>query len=130
MAVNWTNNFNDNQTTDTIQFTVAGNHSSAATVLSGHSVAEFDSDGTPSQNWRVGDEFHIGTATTLYSIVSARFIPGNTNGQFIITPGLVGAKSNGAKATKEGVVSDDDDGYRGNQGSAENHLRLRNMGLI
>ena len=129
---NWTNNFNDTADFDIRGFTVAvaggGNVADDAKTLSAHSVAQYDDDGNPSLNWAVGDEFKIVGHTAVYSITSLDFTTGTTNANIGFneknaTTGADGTISHATSGYKEGS-------YRGFQRSAENHLRLRNMGII
>lgn len=126
MATEWTNNFNDVQAVGTIQFKIDGEEAQGQTTISVDHFVETDPiDG--SVNWKVGDEFTIAGDTTLYSIVSITAGSGTgdaKNFDLVITPATVlDPTPNNTDCTKE-------DSYKGNQGSAENHLRLRNMGII
>ena len=70
------------------------------------------------------DDDHAGI---LYSIVSITAgdtdYDADTEYTLVISPTLEAQADNNGVLTKE-------DSYKGNQGSAENHLRLRNMGII
>lgn len=131
MAVEWTNNFNDEQSADVIGGTVAGSHSLGASSLSAHSFNEADAAFGKNQvggraNWAVGDEFTIAGTSTVYSITSLTLDDdslGLGNATIGISPTLDENKDNGDAITKE-------DSYKGNHGSAENHLRLRNQGIV
>ena len=129
MAVNWTNNFNDNQAIATVQFLVKGDSQTGATLTVDEFVETDPIDG--SVNWKVGDEFEIVGLAKLYTITSITEDSGNSDWDIGVSPNLESSPANNAKCSKEGGASDDsEDAYAGNQGSAENHLRLRNMGLI
>ncbi len=121
MPVQWTNNFNDAQTTATIQMDVKGGSQTGATLVVDGFVETDPIDG--SVNWKVGDEFTIAGLSKLYTITSIVEDEGNSDWDIGVSPNLEGSPSNNAACLKE-------DSYKGNQGSAENHLRLRNMGLI
>ncbi len=131
MAVNWTNNFNDGQSTDTITANTSGAFAYNSTAMLVSSFAKDDSDGVGRANWKVDDTFFLpGSASTLYTISA---IPSASPYQRkdlsmlvllnTFTPGIVEAVGKGVVITKE-------DSYKGNQGSAARHLRLRNQGLI
>ena len=130
MPVNWTNNFNDNQVAATIQFKVNGAAQNATTTLAVDEFVQTDPiDG--SVNWKVGDEFEIaGVTDQLYTIEAIGFA--GAAGNLTISPATkASGPADNALCSKEGgSASDSADGYAGNQGSAENHLRLRNMGII
>ena len=134
MPVNWTNNFNDNQTTTVITAKVKTAHAAAegtvAAPLEVDNLTRLDHDG--GLNWRAGDEFTITNVAAddddqLYSIVS--ITAGDTDYDtgtvysLVLNPVLQEIADDNATLTKE-------DSYKGNQGSAENHLRLRNQGII
>lgn len=119
MAVEWTNNFNDTQTTDIITAVVTADTSSGTSLP----VEDFDvTDSNGNTNWRVGDEFTIENDNTLYSIVAIGTITAGV-GTLTISPTLQATANDGELITKE-------DSYKGNHGSAEEHLRKRNLGLI
>ena len=130
--LNWTNNPNDltiGQSTTVITAKVKGNQGSGTDLLVDN-FTQYDSDGNPSLNWAAGDEFTITNSPdddpTLYTIVS--IVEGSGTGvnqEWTInhTPTLAKEADNNATVTKE-------DSYKGNQRSAENHCRLRNMGII
>lgn len=123
MAVNWTNNFNDEQSTDTSSAGLSGDATNGATTVSLSSFELTDTDGNGYANWRVNDTFYVtGSASTLYTIST---IGTNTNDASWVTfsPGIVEDLSSGTLIYKE-------DQYMGNHGSAANHLRLRNQGQI
>lgn len=130
-AIIWNNNFNDEQSADTITGTVAGTHGTGMNTLSAHSIQQYDANSRDvgRAQWAIGDQFTVqnDSTNTLYEVTSAGWDPegsgASTNAVFGITPGPAEAFSNGDTITKE-------DSYKGNQGSAENHLRKRNMGLI
>jgi hypothetical protein len=137
MPVNWTNNFNDTEPTATVQFLVDGTKISG-TTLTVDEFVQTDSDG--GANWAVGDEFVIvngGTIgggsdlnDTLYTIEAIGFT--DTDGDLTVTPAF--ANTNAGKATDDAVCMKEPksatNSYGGTQRSAENHLRLRNMGII
>ena len=70
MAINWTNNFNDEQSTDTIQAGVSAALAYNATTAYLSSFAQNDSDaGVGPNNWVVGDSFTFaGSASNFYEI--------------------------------------------------------------
>ena len=125
----WTNNFNDEQTTDTVQFKLSGAATAGDVTLNVDEVVKLDSDGGP--NWAVGDEFTFATDSTktVYSL-SAFSINAGAPTQAIIgfTPILAEDVNNNQLCTKEGPSYGV--GYKGNQRSMENHIRLRNQGQI
>lgn len=131
--LNWTNNPNDltiGQSTTVITAKVKGNQGSGTDLLVDN-FTQYDSDGNPSLNWAAGDEFTITNVAdddddTIYTIES--IVAGSGSGaakEWTInhTPTLKVQADDNATVTKE-------DSYKGNQRSAENHCRLRNMGLI
>ena len=125
MAINWTNNFNDEQSTDTIQAGVSAALSKSATTVYLSSFAQYDSDGAGvgPNNWVVGDSFTFaGSASNLYEITD---ITHNSTSQAIVTftPAVTDAVGLGVLITKEGS-------YKGNHSSAKEHLRKRNQGSI
>ena len=133
-AIIWNNNFNDEQSADTITGTVAGTHGTGMNTLSAHSIQQYDANSRDvgRAQWAIGDQFTVenDSTNTLYEVTSAGWDPEGvgsgaalTNAVFGITPSPAEAFSNGDTITKE-------DSYKGTQGSAENHLRKRNMGLI
>jgi hypothetical protein len=134
MPVNWTNNFNDTQSDTVITAKVKVNHAigegTVANPLDVDNLTRLDHDG--GLNWRAGDEFTITNVTddddaTLYSITSITAgdtdYDADTVYSLVISPVLAFQADNNGTLTKE-------DSYKGNQGSAENHLRLRNLGHI
>ena len=130
MPVQWTNNSNDDlQSTTVITATVKVAVAAGLATLNVDNFTQYDSDG--GLNWRAGDEFTITNVAddddaTLYSIVSITAGSGSGTAKewaLVITPDLNFIADNNATLTKE-------DSYKGNQGSAENHLRLRNQGQI
>ena len=131
MAVNWTNNFNDGQSTDTITANTSGAFAYNSTAMLVSSLAKDDSDGVGRANWKVDDTFFLpGSASTLYTISAityastyATLCAAQQPARITFTPGIVEAVGKGVVITKE-------DSYKGNQGSAARHLRLRNQGLI
>tara|TARA_R110000824_G_scaffold44622_2_gene129699 strand:+ start:2096 stop:2497 length:402 start_codon:yes stop_codon:yes gene_type:complete len=133
MAVNWTNNFNDTlQGTDVITAGLSGDHIDNSTTVKLSSFELTDGDGVGHPNWVVGDSFYVtGSASTLYEITAITQSTGRTyatdttgeESNITITPGFDQHLSAGNVIYKEG-------GYKGNQGSAKNHVRLRNQGLI
>ena len=126
MATEWTNNFNDVQSTATITFKIDGEEAQGQTTISVDFFVLTDPlDG--SVNWKAGDEFTIAGDTTLYSIVSITAGSGTGDDQnfdLVITPATV------LDPTPNNTVCTKEDSYKGYQGSAENHLRLRNQGQI
>ena len=130
MPTECTNNFNDDlNSTTVITAKVKGNQGSG-TDLVVDNFTQYDVAGNPSLNWAVGDEFTITNDpdddATLYSItaLSAMGLAGvNQEWTITHTPTLAKQADNNATVTKE-------DSYKGNQRSAENHLRLRNQGQI
>jgi hypothetical protein len=82
-----------------------------------------DSDGTGRSNWKVGDKFTVtnDSTNTLHEITVIPFA--GAAGNITITPGLAEIALDDEVCTKE-------DSYKGNQGSAAEHLRLRNQGQI
>ena len=125
MAIQWTNNFNDEQTTDVITFAINNGSDEAAgqTVITVDSFNQTDSDGTGRANWKVGDKFTVtnDSTNTLHEITVIDFA--GAGGDITITPGLAETALDDEVCTKE-------DSYKGNHGSAERHLRLRNQGQI
>jgi hypothetical protein len=126
MPVNWTNNFNDNQTTATVTCVIDGAGSEDDVTIHVDAFVLADSDGVGRDNWSVGDEIKIEDNTGLYTITSIGTVAG-TDVDLGISPGLNDDVPDDKVVYKEGPL---EVGYKGNQGSAENHLRLRNMGLI
>ena len=127
MPVNWTNNFNDAQTTATVTCVI--DQADAAeddTTIHVDAFVLEDSDGVGYDNWSVGDEIRIEDNTGLYTITSIGTVAG-TDVDLGISPGLNADVPNDKTVYKEGPT---EVGYKGNQGSAENHLRLRNLGII
>jgi len=133
MAVQWTNNKNDGQAASTITSYlcgVAGNFavSSSSLNLSGFGTT-IGQGGLGYKNWAVGHEFTIEGDGTLYSITAMSNLSADSStgdwsyGTATISPVLSAPGRVGAAITKE-------DSYKGNQGSAENHLRLRRLGYI
>ena len=128
-SVNWNNNFNDNQAAGIIGATVAGSHSAAVATLSAHSADEYDAEWAGDvghKNWRVGDQFTVAGTTTVYTLTGLTLDDdglGKGNASFGFTPPLDEGKDDGDAITKE-------DSYKGNQGSVQNHIRLRNLGYI
>jgi hypothetical protein len=129
MPVNWINNSNDDlQSTTVITAKVDGEQTSG-TTLNVDNFTQYDSDG--GLNWRAGDEFTITNVAAddddqLYSIVSITAGSGSgtaKNWAWVITPTLGETADDNGTVTKE-------DSYKGNHGSAENHLRLRSLGII
>ena len=131
----WQNNKNDSQGTSTITAYlcgVAGNFATSATTLnlSGFSITA-GQGALGYDNFSVGDEITVGGGTTHYEItamtnLSADATTGDwSSGTITISPVLenLGAVKVGKSVVKE-------DSYKGNQGSAENHLRLRRLGYI
>ena len=130
----WQNNSNDTQGTSTITAYlcgVAGNFATSATTLnlSGFSITA-GQGALGYDNFSVGDEVTIGGGTTHYEITAMTNLSAGSDsnwssGNITISPGLenLGAVKVGKSVVKE-------DSYKGNQGSAENHLRLRNLGHI
>jgi hypothetical protein len=142
MPVNWTNNFNDTEPVATVQFVVNGTKTSG-TTLTVDSFVQTDSDG--GANWAVGDEFlivndftgttaNVGAAAdlndTLYTIEAIGFT--GAAGNLTVSPAFVNTTA--GKALDDAIClkepKDATHKYRGTQRSAENHLRLRNMGII
>jgi hypothetical protein len=130
MAVQWTNNFNDDLQSDTVITAIVDGNQASGTALKVDNLTLTDHDG--GANWRAGDEFTLKNsndddhAAVLYSItaLSAMGMAGvNKEYTLTISPTLAAQADNNGVITKE-------DSYKGNHGSAENHLRLRNMGLI
>ena len=134
MPVNWTNNFNDTQSDTVITAKVkvahAADEGTVANPLDVDNLTRLDHDG--GLNWRAGDEFTITNVAAddddqLYSIVSITAgdtdYDADTVYSLVLDPVLQEIADNNATLTKE-------DSYKGNQGSAENHLRLRNQGQI
>lgn len=125
MAIEWTNNFNDEQSTDVITFTInnASNEAAGQTVITVDSFNQTDSDGNGHANWKVGDKFTVtnDSTNTLHEITNIGF--SGSGGDITITPALAEEAVDDEVCTKE-------DSYKGNQGSAERHLRLRNQGQI
>ena len=120
MPVQWTNNFNDTQSTDVITAAVAGSTggSTGTSTLSAHSVT--------TGQWAVGDEFTIddNSDTTLYSITSITMEETGRDSASIGHSPVLAVTAAAAKVILK------EDSYKGNHRSAENHLRLRNMGII
>lgn len=134
MAINWTNNQNDDlQSTTVITAKVKGNQGSGTTLVVDN-FTQYDVDGALADegglNWAAGDEFTITNSpdddATLYTVVSLSGMGlAGVNKEWTIThtPTLAKQADNNGTVTKEGS-------YKGNHRSAENHLRKRNMGLI
>lgn len=123
MAVNWTNNPNDGQSTDIATAGLSGTHTGSTTTLFLSSFELTDGDGVGHANWKVGDSLTVtGSASTLYGITA---IAGHGSDEAVVTidTGLVETIISGVVINKEGS-------YAGNQGSAANHVRLRNQGQI
>ena len=82
-------------------------------------------------NWAVGDEFTLATDSTetVYSL-SAITVDSNVATQATLgfSPILAETIANNQLGTKEGPAYGT--GYKGNQRSMENHIRLRNQGQI
>ena len=131
----WTNNFNDGQEASVVQAALSGNHSYNATTLYLSAADQYDSDALGYENYRVGDTLFItGSATTAYEIEA---ISRQNTTQMIatITSGLVDGVDAGVVVYKDqgGSFSSNatlSAGYKGNQSSVENHLRLRRQGQI
>ena len=130
MPTEWTNNFNDDLNSATVITAKVKGAQGSGTDLLVDNFTQYDVDGNPSLNWAAGDEFTITNSPddddTLYTIVS--IVEGSGTGtaqEWTInhTPTLAKEADNNATVTKE-------DSYKGNQRSAENHLRLRNQGQI
>ena len=126
MPTEWTNNFNDDLNSATVITAKVKGAQSSGTDLLVDNFTQYDVDGNPSLNWGAGDEFTIAGHDTLYTVVS--IVAGSGSGtakEWTInhTPTLEAQADNNATVTKE-------DSYKGNQRSAENHLRLRNQGQI
>ena len=125
MPVNWTNNSNDGQSADIITFLINNGSDEAIgqTVITVDDFDQTDTDGVGHPNWKVGDKFTItnDSTNTLHEITAIGFT--GAGGDITITPALVEAAVDDEVCTKE-------DSYKGNQGSAERHLRLRNQGII
>ena len=129
----WTNNFNDLQATATIQFRLSGAASEDDVAINVDEYVALDSDG--GANWAVGDEFTIQSdlTETIHSIISIDVNSGVATQAIIgVTPALAQDSNNNKLVTKEGgpYASDGSTGYKGNQRSMENHIRLRNQGQI
>ena len=125
---NWTTNFNDLQATATIQFRInnGSNEAIGQTVITVDEFVQTDPiDG--SVNWKVGDEFTVAGNAQVYTITNIGFA--GTGGDLTIereggaAGGLIAEAADDVLCTKESS-------YKGNQGSAENHLRLRRQGQI
>tara|TARA_R100000808_G_C2155447_1_gene167991 strand:- start:14639 stop:15040 length:402 start_codon:yes stop_codon:yes gene_type:complete len=133
MAVIWNNNKNDGQSASTITSYlcgVAGNFAASASTLNLSGFGTAILEGSKGyNNWAVGHEFTIEGDGTLYSITAMSNLSADSTtgdwsaGTITISPVLSGAARVGAAITKE-------DSYKGNQGSAENHIRLRRLGYI
>lgn len=120
----WTNNFNDSQSDDTIQAGLSAALTYNATTARLSSFAKYDSDGNGSENWKVNDTFFFpNSATTLHTIESIVRTSSDSEGVITFTPGVKAAVGLGVLITKE-------DSYKGNHGSAAEHLRKRNQGSI
>tara|TARA_Y100000310_G_scaffold324013_1_gene385268 strand:+ start:345 stop:737 length:393 start_codon:yes stop_codon:yes gene_type:complete len=126
--VNWTNNVNDTQTDATIQFLInnVSHEGAGQTDITVDEFVQTDPiDG--SVNWKVGDEFTIAGNAQVYTIT----VIGFTGSGGDLTIERKGGVAGGLAAqANNNVVCSKEDSYKGNQGSAENHLRLRNMGII
>ena len=121
---NWNNNFNDSQTTDTIQAGLSAALAYNATTARLSSFAKYDSDGNGSENWKVDDTFFFpNSATTLHTIATVVRTSSDSQGVITFTPGVKAAVGLGVVITKE-------DSYKGNHSSAAEHLRKRNQGSI
>jgi hypothetical protein len=133
MAVQWTNNKNDGQATATITSYLCGAAGNSVTSAATLNLSGFDTTigqgGKGYNNWAVGHEFTIAGDTTLYSITTVSNLSADSTtgdwsyGTIGISPVLAAGAGVGTAITKE-------DSYKGNQGSAENHLRLRRLGYI
>ena len=123
MAIQWTNNSNDTQSTDSVQAVLSGYHAASVSVITVASVADA---GSERAHWANGHEFNIAGDSTLYSITSAGKLA-DLMASWVVSPVLALSAATGTVVSKEGGGSV---GYKGNQGSAENHLRLRNQGQI
>lgn len=121
---NWTNNFNDTETTDVISFLLDGDEASAQTELSVKDFDITDSDGLGHPNWDVGDKltFAAETGTPVHTITEID-VNGAGTGTITVTPGLASGLSEDDPGLKQSS-------YKGKHGSAENHLRLFRQGLI
>lgn len=135
----WNTNLNDAQAAGNVTAAVNG-VTSSGTTLPVKSFELVDEDGVGHPNWQAGDKFTIingGTPgagadddDTLYTIVSIGFTSGSA-GNIVITPTLGQVADDEAVITKFGTdPTGDKTGYKGNQGSVKNHLRLRNLGYI
>tara|TARA_B100001559_G_C16478086_1_gene612381 strand:- start:1027 stop:1425 length:399 start_codon:yes stop_codon:yes gene_type:complete len=132
MPTEWTNNFNDDLNSTTVVTAIVKGNQATGTDLIVDNFTQYDVDGNPSLNWGVGDEFTLKNgndddhADVLYTItaLSAKGLTGTAQ-EWVIdhTPTLA------AQADNDGVITKEDS-YKGNQRSAENHLRLRNQGQI
>ena len=129
MATNWTNNFNDEQSTDVITFLInnASHEAAGQTVLTVDSFNQTDSDGTGRSNWKVGDEFTVAGNAQVYTITVIGFAGA---GGDITIERKGGAAGGLAAQANDNVVCTKEFSYKGNHGSAERHLRLRNQGQI
>jgi hypothetical protein len=127
--VTWTNNFNDEEPTATVQFKLSGAASEDDVTMNVDEFVENDADG--GLNWAVGDEFTIATDSTetVYSL-SALAVDPNVATQAVIgfTPALAEDVNNNQLCTKEGPSYGT--GYKGPHRSMENHIRLHNLGYI
>ena len=136
---NWTNNPNDSQSTDDLSFGLSG----AATFASGTTTITVSSWPGSNTTAASGDGFAVGdylvdefngytgsvhglsngvAPTNVYEIVTITEIAGNA-AKLVITPGLVETLSGNTQIYREDL-------YQGRHGSAENHLRKRNLGII
>lgn len=124
----WTNNFNDEQTASVVQAALSGAHSSTDTTLYLSAADQYDSDALGYENYRVGDTLFVtGSATTAYEIET--ITRQNTTQMIaVITSGLVDNVASGTLIYKD--QGGGTDGYKGNQSSVENHVRLRRQGQI
>ena len=60
-AIIWNNNFNDEQSADTITGTVAGTHGTGMNTLSAHSIQQYaaNSRDVGRAQWAIGDQFTV-----------------------------------------------------------------------
>lgn len=124
----WVNNFNDEQSTDTVRAALSGAHSTSDTVLYLTDADQYDGDGVGYENYNVNDYLRLAGNNTQYKITE---LTRNNSSQIVvtITPGL----HSGATKTDGAIVYKDAGGgndYKGNHSSAANHIRLRNQGII
>mgnify|MGYP003642911354 CR=1 FL=1 len=125
----WTNNFNDAEPTATVQFKLSGNALINAVTANIKEFVVNDADG--GLNWKVGDEFTLASDSTetVYSL-SALSVNVGVPAQAIIgfSPKLPEQVNGNQLGTKEGPSYGV--GYKGPHRSMENHIRLRNQGMI